>query len=366
MAADEGLGKKLREFGAIVLHTNGLLMPKLDQTILWDDVTAVDGQIVVRYHGSPVVIGVASFTITLKDGEKITLPIDASLESTPLVSRVHDEVNARFLPRAREVLRSGKTLPFGPIEATEEGLKVEDRLLPWNDFAGLTFDPDNMYLWAADEKKPSHRVRLKTVRRPGLLMALAQQLTGANTDTFHTVAEGQTAPPQRRQSKSGAARPPGKIPNSEHTATLLGRMKVGGAGSMLSILGVVLGIGLLVLALVPNSLVVQRTPLLLLAAGFLACGPAGVIYLVMNMRGIATSATIGPKGLAWRSDGEEHERPWGDVREVWNKNARHCFGSCSRMASRRTSITRSATTTSLWPSSNRRRRTYSSRSIKPR
>lgn len=165
----------IRKLGRRVqLHTEGMILQDgcPPTAIRWDEVASLAGMLPVSVRGSPVYIG-GPMQIVLHDGRRFRVGSGyAGLDA--LVATVHDWVLANLLPSARAGLERGETLSLGPLQVDRAGLHVGDRSLPWSEYQGVAFNPNDLMITRAGSGTPWATLKIAQLPNANLFLHLAR------------------------------------------------------------------------------------------------------------------------------------------------------------------------------------------------
>jgi hypothetical protein len=286
----------------------------------WDEIQSITFARGRFSPGKGPVLVPSSFT--LRDGQVITLA-DLSCEQEQLAQLVQDCYVSPRLDAATRSLQAGRPVEFGPVTASEQGLRQGESFLPWYEVAEAGINESDKFSvrhadgWKAWFKGPSSAVPNSLV-----LLGLIHHMlaSGARRPGPAEDEPGPSSSPLWEEPKLHADQLPelGE-PIHEITGTDLGSVR----RDLWA--GVALGVGLLVLAVVLAITGVDRPQ------GFLVLLPAGVgvvvllatPYYVSTLKTAFQSVRVYREGVVGLRDKEALLFPWDGIVRFWQSMTRH-------------------------------------------
>jgi hypothetical protein len=164
--------RKLRR--RILFHADGMILQEGGETavIRWDGIASLTGMLPVSFRGAPAHIG-GPLHIALRDGRRFCLGLGYA-DLDVLATFLHEKVLAHLLPPAREALQRGETVSLGPLQVDRAGLRVAEKSLPWSEFRGVSFTPDDLLIVRAGGGPPWATLKIAQLPNANLFLRLAR------------------------------------------------------------------------------------------------------------------------------------------------------------------------------------------------
>jgi hypothetical protein len=140
----------VRKLGRRVLfHADGMILRDGGRTdvLRFDEVAALTGMLPITLRGAPAHIG-GPLTITMRDGQRFRLPFGYA-DADVLANFLHEKVLAHLLPSAVEKIQCGEVVNMGALSVDRSGVNVDGKSLPWSEFRGVSFTPDDLIVQSA-------------------------------------------------------------------------------------------------------------------------------------------------------------------------------------------------------------------------
>jgi len=116
-------------------------------------------------------------TLTRADGEQVVLP--STLDDFPALGRrVQEETYRRLFPSLWAAFAAYRSLEFGPVTLSRDGVTIGKGTLPWAEVDSLERAGDKLEVKKVGKKKTWNKVDLNELVNPHVLMGVAAWARG--------------------------------------------------------------------------------------------------------------------------------------------------------------------------------------------
>jgi len=164
----------------VIVHEGGLLQVRRtgERIIPWDDIQCVWEQITEHYTNGIYTGTSYVYTLRLYDGTRLKYTNSGLNNVQKLGETILHETSQVLYPRALKTYNKGKTVDFGKLGISEDGLSYGSSLLAWDEIEAVRIKQGYIHVRKRDKWLNWCNIPFSSIPNPRVFISLVNQIVG--------------------------------------------------------------------------------------------------------------------------------------------------------------------------------------------
>jgi hypothetical protein len=164
----------------VIVHEGGLLQVRRtgERVIPWEDIECVWQQITEHYTNGIYTGTTYTYNLRLRDGSRLKYSNYTVNNVKKLGEIILHETSQVLYPKAMKAYNKGKTVDFGKLGISEDGLSYGSSLLTWDEIEAVRIKKGYIHVRKRDKWLNWCNIPFSTVPNPLVFISLVNQIVG--------------------------------------------------------------------------------------------------------------------------------------------------------------------------------------------